>query len=112
LTLTTGRADIARKILLAFARLVDAGMLPNNFPDAGGRPEYNTVDAALWYFEAARHYFAATQDAETLQKLFPVLSSILDAYVAATRYNIHVDPNDGLLYAGVPGVQLTWMDAH
>ena len=111
LTLTTGRPEIARQILLAFARFVDAGMLPNNFPDAGGRPEYNTVDAALWYFEAVRHYFNATQDAATLENLFPVLAAIVDSHLAGTRYNIHVDRADALLYAGGPGIQLTWMDA-
>jgi predicted glycogen debranching enzyme len=111
LTLATGRPDIARKILLAFSRYVEGGMLPNNFPDAGGKPEYNTVDAALWYFEAVRQYFEATQDTATLQRLFPVLSEIIDAHVKGTRYNIHIDPADGLLYAGGPGVQLTWMDA-
>ena len=111
LTLATGRAGVARQILLAFLRYVDGGMLPNNFPDAGGQPEYNTVDAALWYCESIRQYFEATQDAVTLQKLFPVLASMIDAHIAGTRYNIHVDPADGLLYAGAPGVQLTWMDA-
>ena len=111
LTLVTGRADVARQILLAFSRYVDAGMLPNNFPDAGGQPEYNTVDAALWYFESIRQYFEATQDTATLQKLFPVLAGMIDAHIAGTRFNIHVDPSDGLLFAGGPGVQLTWMDA-
>ncbi len=111
LTLSTGRPDVARKILLAFSRYVHEGMLPNNFPDVGGTPEYNTVDAALWYFEAIRRYFAATQDDVTLQKLFPVLATIIDAHVKGTRYSIHVDSADGLLYAGGPGVQLTWMDA-
>ena len=111
LTLATGRADVAKRILLAFSRYVDGGMLPNNFPDAGGKPEYNTVDAALWYFESIRQHFEATQDAVTLQKLFPVLAGMIDAHIAGTRYNIHVDPADGLLYAGAPGVQLTWMDA-
>jgi predicted glycogen debranching enzyme len=111
LTLTTGRASVARQILLAFSRYVEGGMLPNNFPDAGGKPEYNTVDAALWYFEAVRHYFAATQDTATLQKLFPILAGMIDAHLAGTRFNIHVDPADGLVYAGGPGVQLTWMDA-
>ncbi len=111
LTLATVRPDVARRILLAFARYVDAGMLPNNFPDAGGNPEYNTVDAALWYFEAARQYLAATDDTRTLQNLFPVLQGIINAHVDGTRYRIHVDPADGLLYAGEAGVQLTWMDA-
>jgi len=111
LTPATGRPDIARQILLAFGQFVDGGMLPNNFPDAGGKPEYNTVDAALWFFEAVRQYYEATEDSETLAKLFPVLIEMVDAHVKGTRYNIHMDPADGLLYAGGPGVQLTWMDA-
>jgi predicted glycogen debranching enzyme len=111
LTLATGRADVARQILLAFAEYVDGGMLPNNFPDAGGKPVYNSVDAALWFFEAVRQYFAVTKDGRTLLQLFPTLGEMIDAHVKGTRYNIHVDPADGLLYAGEPGVQLTWMDA-
>lgn len=111
LTLTTGRPDVARKILFAFARYVDGGMLPNNFPDGGGQPQYNTVDAALWYFEAVRQYFEATKDTEAISKLYPVLAQIIDAYKKGTRYHIHVDEADGLVYAGEDGVQLTWMDA-
>ena len=111
LTLTTGRPEIAKKILFAFARYVDGGMLPNNFPDAGGQPEYNTVDAALWYFEAVRQYFETTKDTEGVSKLYPVLAQIINAHLKGTRYNIHVDEADGLLYAGENGVQLTWMDA-
>lgn len=111
LTITTGRSNIARQILLAFARYVNGGMLPNNFPDSGGKPEYNTVDATLWFFEAVRQYFADTQDRGTLQELFPLLAGIIDVHRKGTRFNIHVDPADGLLYAGGPGVQLTWMDA-
>jgi predicted glycogen debranching enzyme len=111
LTLATGRAEVAKQILLAFSHYVDGGMLPNNFPDAGGKPEYNTVDATLWYFEAIRQYFESTQDTPTLQKLFPILARMIDAHVEGTRYDIHVDPADGLLFAGGPGVQLTWMDA-
>jgi len=111
LSLATGRLDLAREILLAFSQFVDGGMLPNNFPDAGGKPEYNTIDAGLWYFEAVRQYFSATRDLTTLQRLFPVLNGMIEAHVSGTRYNIHVDPEDGLLYGGGPGVQLTWMDA-
>jgi glycogen debranching enzyme len=111
LTLTTGRPEVARSILRTFARFVDQGMLPNRFPDAGEIPEYNTVDATLWYFDAVRHYFAGTQDQELLSELFPVLAEIVGHHVRGTRYNIHLDASDGLLYAGEPGVQLTWMDA-
>ena len=111
LTLATGRFGVAKQILLAFARYIDGGMLPNNFPNSGSRPEYNTVDATLWYFDAVRQYFAATDDKSTVQELFPVLAGIVDAHVEGTRYQIHVDAADGLIYAGEPGVQLTWMDA-
>jgi len=111
LTIATGRPEIAKQILLSFSRYVDGGMLPNNFPDAGGRPEYNTVDAAFWYIEAIRQYYEATQDRETLAALFPTLLQILDGHLKGTRYRIHVDDSDGLLYAGEAGVQLTWMDA-
>jgi predicted glycogen debranching enzyme len=86
-------------------------MLPNRFPDAGEAPEYNTVDATLWYFEAIRAYHAATGDDGLLKELFPVLESILAWHRAGTRYGIRVDPADGLLASGEPGVQLTWMDA-
>jgi predicted glycogen debranching enzyme len=111
LCLATGRPWLARNIVRTFARFVSEGMLPNNFPGAGVDPQYNTVDAALWYFEAVREYFDITADIGLLRELYPVLSGIVDSYVRGTRYNIHVDPADGLLSAGQPGVQLTWMDA-
>jgi predicted glycogen debranching enzyme len=111
LALSTGRPEIARQILLAFSRFVDGGMLPNNFPDAGGIPQYNTIDATFWYFEAIRQYLRETGDLATLEKLFPVLAGIVEAHLNGTRYNIHVDAADGLVYGGGPGIQLTWMDA-
>jgi predicted glycogen debranching enzyme len=124
LALVTGRHEIAARVLRTFAHFVDRGMVPNRFPDAGERPEYNTVDATLWYFEAIRATHAATLRQRTsvraqgtagddglLRELFPVLQEIVEWHERGTRYNIHVDPADGLLYAGEPGVQLTWMDA-
>ncbi|WP_427160417.1 amylo-alpha-1,6-glucosidase [Aliinostoc sp. HNIBRCY26] len=111
LTISTGRIEIARSILRTFAKYVNQGMLPNRFPDAGEEPEYNTVDATLWYFEAVRAYYSATKDDHLLAELFGVLAEIINWHCRGTRYNIHLDPADGLLYAGVAGVQLTWMDA-
>ncbi len=111
LTLETGRPEIARSILRTFARYVDEGMIPNRFPDVGETPEYNTVDATLWYFEALRAYYDATEDDDLLRELFPTLADIIDWHCRGTRFNIHLDPADGLLYAGEAGVQLTWMDA-
>jgi predicted glycogen debranching enzyme len=111
LTLTTGRPDVAAQILRTYGRFVDRGMLPNRFPDYDDTPEYNTVDATLWYVEALRAYVAATDDTELLRELFPVLEEIVDWHEQGTRYGIRTDPNDGLLRAGKPHVQLTWMDA-
>ncbi len=100
----------AKEILLTWARYVDQGMLPNRFSDAGSA-EYNAVDATLWYFHALDRYLAATRDDALLRELFPTLASMIDWHLKGTRHNIHVDPADGLLYAGAPGVALTWMDA-
>jgi predicted glycogen debranching enzyme len=111
LTLATGRLESSKDILRTFARFADRGMLPNTFPEGGESPQFNTVDAALWYFETLRQYWAATRDTATLRELFPVLAEIISQYARGTRHNIHADPADGLLYAGEPDVALTWMDA-
>lgn len=111
LTLVNRRWDTARDILAEFASHVDQGMLPNRFPDAGEAPEYNTVDATLWFFEAVRSFMDYTGDYEFVRtSLYSVLQDIINWHIKGTRYGIHVD-EDGLLSSGEPGVQLTWMDA-
>ncbi|WP_138505948.1 amylo-alpha-1,6-glucosidase [Nostoc sp. PA-18-2419] len=114
LTLATNRPQIADSILRTFGEYINKGMLPNRFPDDNQPPTedyYNTVDATLWYFEAIRLYYATTGDDKLLKDLFPKLADIIEFHRQGTRYNIRLDPNDGLLYAGQTGVQLTWMDA-
>lgn len=110
LTLATGRHDLARQILLTWARHVDGGMIPNRFPDHGGGKEYHTADASLWYLWAIDQYVRYTHDRETLATLFPVMRDIIAAHRAGTRHNIRVY-DDGLVFAGEHGVNLTWMDA-
>jgi predicted glycogen debranching enzyme len=111
LALCTGQAAVAEDLLRTFAEFVDQGMLPNRFPESGEALEYNTVDGALWFVEALRQYGEATGDEELLRELFPALEEMIDCHARGTRFNIHADPADGLLHAGQPGVQLTWMDA-
>jgi len=112
LTLATNRAAVAKQILLEFSRHISEGMLPNRFPDAGDEPEYNNVDATLWYFEAIRAYVEKTGDYKFVrQNLYKKLVDTIVWHLKGTRYQIKVDAADGLLYAGEPGVQLTWMDA-
>lgn len=111
LTLETGWTETARSILTAFARHVDRGMIPNRFPDEGGTPEYNTVDATLWFFEAVRALLERTGDfAFVAENLYATLADIIAWHERGTRHGIRLDA-DGLLLAGEPGVQLTWMDA-
>jgi predicted glycogen debranching enzyme len=111
LTLSTGRFGDAKRILRAFARNTSQGMLPNRFPDYGEAPEYNTVDATLWFFIAIYKYLRYTGDRLFVRdELMPVLQDIIVWHEKGTRYNIHME-EDGLLYAGRTGVQLTWMDA-
>ena len=111
LCITTGRYDDAKKILSAFAQNVSMGMLPNRFQDNNEPPEYNNVDGTLWYFISIYQYLQATKDKTfVLNELLPVLKEIIDWHFKGTRYNIHVS-EDGLLYAGEDGQQLTWMDA-
>lgn len=114
LCLATGRLEEARDILVAWAGTVSQGMLPNRFPDQGEEPEYNSVDSSLWYVIAA-HEFLETVSANPLfdaeqEILKTAIDAILTGYYQGTRYGIHCD-SDGLLACGVPGTQLTWMDA-
>ncbi|MBX3291118.1 MAG: glycogen debranching enzyme family protein [Acidobacteria bacterium] len=111
LTIATGRLDVARQILAEYARHISQGMIPNRFPDEGDTADYNTVDATLWYIEAVRAYAKASGDeAFVRDEVYEKLADIIAWHVRGTRHNIHVD-TDGLLYAGGPGEQLTWMDA-
>jgi predicted glycogen debranching enzyme len=111
-----GGLELAREILLAWAPAVFEGMVPNRFPDAGEQPEYNAVDASLWYVIAGHELLEAAGaggvalPAAQRQLLQHAIGQIVAGYRAGTRFGIRMD-EDGLLAAGVPGVQLTWMDA-
>lgn len=110
LLLSTGRFEEAREILSECGRYIRRGMLPNRFSDEGN-PEYNTVDATLWYFEAIRKYVDASGDVGIIDCLFPKLAEIIEHHLKGTDFGIRVDDEDGLLWAGQPDTQLTWMDA-
>ena len=120
LTLMTGRPEVARNILQAFVDSANQGMLPNRFTDAtaagGDQPEfnpidYNTADATLWLFEAVRSYLHYTGDTAFVRdRLYKKLKEMIDWHMRGTRFGIHAS-DDGMLWAGEPGIQLTWMDA-
>jgi predicted glycogen debranching enzyme len=116
LCLATGRLDVAESILIEWAGCVSQGMLPNRFPERGDEPEYNAVDASLWYVVAVHEWFEASERAgravadRDRERLRDAVLAILDGYSRGTRYGIRMT-DDGLLAAGEPGVALTWMDA-
>lgn len=116
LCLATGRLADAEEILVSWSQHVSDGMLPNRFPDHDGPPEYNSVDASLWYviavsdFLRLAHAHGHRVPDEQVRQLEQSIEAILTGYAAGTRYGIRAD-DDGLLAAGEPGVQLTWMDA-
>jgi len=108
LCLATGRADEARSILAHFLAHLDRGVIPNLFPESGQAPQFNTIDATLWLFEAAFLYGLAYDPAFLRQQL-PAFLHIVDWHLRGTHQDIRVEP-DGLLRGGSPGSQLTWMD--
>lgn len=117
LCIATGRLAEARDILIAWSSTISEGMVPNRFPDRGAQPEFNSVDASLWYVNAVQEFLCALrrgngveavlEDQRILQE---AVTKILEGYSKGTRFGIHVD-SDGLVAAGESGVQLTWMDA-
>lgn len=109
LFLQTGRSAEGRRLLLRAAATLSEGMLANT-TDLGD-PQYNTVDGTLWFVHAVGRHVATTGDTDLAAQLLPRLKEIVDWHLRGTRYAIHVDPADGLLSAGQPGVALTWMDA-
>lgn len=116
LCLANRRRNDARDVFLGWSDQVSEGMLPNRFPEAGQPPEYNTVDAALWYVVAAGEWMTSESrspaglSGSDAAKLWEAIGLILEGYERGTRFGIHADA-DGLIAAGVPGRQLTWMDA-
>ena len=111
LCLTTGKVDIAKNILRVYAQHVSQGMLPNRFSDYDEQPKYNNADATLWFFVAIYQYLEVSNDWKfILEEILPVLKDILEWHDKGTRYSIH-STEDGLLYAGEEGVQVSWMDA-
>jgi glycogen debranching enzyme len=111
LTLVTRRPDLAKSILLGVTRYVDQGMLPNRFPDSGETPDYNTVDATLWFFEAVDAFVRYTGDVRFVKNhLYEKMVSIIGWHERGTRYGIHLS-SDGFIESGHSGAQLTWMDA-
>lgn len=111
LTLTTGRYIEADSIVRTFAHYIRDGLIPNLFPEGEKEGLYHTADATLWFFHAIGRYIEVTKDRAILRLLIPKLLDIVDHHLRGTRFNIKVDPADGLLSQGEEGYQLTWMDA-
>jgi glycogen debranching enzyme len=111
LLLHTGRLEWAKQILRDYGSQMKDGLIPNRFVEVGEEPEYNTVDATLWYAQAAYATLTTEWDEVLARELFAKLHEMFEWHLKGTHFGIHVDPEDGLLSQGQDGVQLTWMDA-
>lgn len=111
LTLLTGRYAEAGWILRTFGSYIRDGLIPNMFPEGQEEARYNTADATLWFFHALGRYLEYTKDQSTLTQLLPKLLEVVEYHLRGTRFNIRVDPADGLLTQGEQDLPLTWMDA-
>lgn len=111
LTLATRRFELAKGLLKTFGQYCQQGLIPNAFPDAGAKPFYNSIDAALWWIETLGLYLEASQDWDFLMEQYPIVWRIYKGLMAGTLYSIRVDAFDGLVTWDAPNVALTWMDA-
>jgi hypothetical protein len=111
LAVCTGRGREALSILRTFLSSLRDGLIPNLFPEGGEEGLYHTADATLWLFHAVERTLAATGDRAFLRAALPQLLDVVEHHRGGTRFGIGVDPADGLLRQGAPGLPLTWMDA-
>jgi predicted glycogen debranching enzyme len=116
LCIATGKLDEAEGILRDWSGVLKDGLLPNFFPGGSAEPEYNSVDASLWYVIAVHDFLSAARKPGagsapgSAEVLIATVEAILNGLLRCSSYGVRVTP-DGLLAAGAPGVQLTWMDA-
>ncbi|MBE3560010.1 MAG: glycogen debranching enzyme N-terminal domain-containing protein [Ktedonobacteraceae bacterium] len=114
LTLVSGRYADAQRLLHAVARTFRDGLLADRFPLPGRSlqdDDYGSVDTTLWFFYALDYYLRITRHYDLLETYYDDLRYALHTCMRGTINNIHMDHNDGLLYAGQPGKALTWMNA-
>ncbi len=110
LTVAIGRFQDAREILTTYARYSRYGLIANDFPDKGIQPEYDSVDASLWFIISVKRYIDATNDVEFLRGIiWESMESIINSFRIGTKFNIHED-HDGLIFSGIEGVEVSWMN--
>ena len=109
LTLAIGKTALFEEIADSMVADLKDGLFPNI--GAGDNAAYNSVDAPLWFIRALQIYFEHVGKPKKLwTKYGDVIKQILNAYRNGTMNNIRMLDN-GLIYAGGPGLALTWMDA-
>lgn len=110
LCLRAGQIEMAQQILRDYASQLRDGLIPNRFVENGEEPEYNTVDASLWFAHAVYRTLDADWNETFAREMLAVLSSVIECHRIGTQFGIRMD-GDGLITQGEDGVQLTWMDA-
>lgn len=108
LTLALGKHDLCKEVIDCMIGEMENGLFPNI--GSGSNAAFNSVDAPLWFFRILQLYRECTHRNHLWEEYGDTLKNILNAYRNGTLNHIHMMDN-GLIYAGRPGVALTWMDA-
>ncbi len=109
LTIARGKPELAYKVLDVMKEHLRDGLFPNAGMDENS--DVNSADAPMWFIWAIQQLAYHTQQWQKIwRKYWHAIRQILEAYRRGTHYNIHQDAN-GLIYQGVEGKALTWMDA-
>jgi len=111
LSLARGRFDLAEEVLNGALPFLRRGLLPNIYGATRDDSHFGSCDAALWFSLAVQRFADAGGDASLVRDSYvPALVSIADAYIAGTDLGLAVS-DEGLLEAGGPNLNATWMDA-
>jgi predicted glycogen debranching enzyme len=109
LTLAVDDPATCKAVLDTMITKLDQGLFPNMGNDE--EVAYNSVDAPLWFFWALQQYTIYQGNESAVWKEYKAsIVSILRSFRDGTLYDIGMYDN-GMIYAGIEGKALTWMDA-
>lgn len=109
LTLSLDKPQQCKAVIDTMTKELSGPLFPNI--GSGFQANYNSIDAPLWFFWALQQYTEYTGDKVSVWKEYSnKLKMILNGYKNGTDFNIKMHDNF-LIWSGVPGKALTWMDA-
>lgn len=98
-----------KEVLDTMSHQLHNGLFPNI--GKGDKAAYNSIDAPLWYFWAIQEYDRVLHEPGAIWKSYgSKMKAILTAFRDGVNLGVRMEEN-GLIWSGLPGKALTWMDA-